>query len=179
MFKRVTTSEMYPDYKEIPNYSQFIEDYYSFFGFEDQISFDSWIQELVTNTGYTPQEITCFIDDFIDNPKIKFNDGTIWSIEGNYGQDYLVDVTDNYIDASKNLNSKEAIESSVTYYDPYDILAEEVLYEHIICSMLNLMEDYNDTLDSAAQSSIEYFTELVNKAKNEIASGKAKSIYDR
>ena len=72
---------------------------------------------------------------------------------------------------------------ATTYYktDPRDLISEEDMYSEIVGYMLDLISgDYGEiTLEEAANETIAWVTGLTERAKEEIASGEAKSIYDR
>lgn len=68
-----------------------------------------------------------------------------------------------------------------TYYetDPARLISEEDMLSQIIGSCLNLMSDSDMTLDDACQAYLDWIEDLVKQAKDKIASGDAKSNYER
>lgn len=81
---------------DAPTYSwpEFMNNFFDFFGFDDVYEFEDWITQLIETTGYKTNEAKYFIDYGYDNPCIAFTDGTVWAIDGNNGNDYLVDITE-------------------------------------------------------------------------------------
>ena len=82
-------------------------------------------------------------------------------------------------DVEAGLKSFE--EDGMSYYetDPRNFMDEEDMLAEMIGSMLNLMTDYDMSLDEAAESWLSWTRSLIETAKAEIESGKAKSVYDR
>lgn len=139
---------------------------------------DEFIQELCGFSGYSANDIQWIGDDGIDNPKICFKDGTIWMIDGNYGNEYL---SDTGLDANQIVSSACKVQSGTEYYDtdPRNLISEEEMQEQAIGAILSVMDQSGLDLDDAYQSWIDWCTEIGQWAKKQVESGRVKSMYDR
>ena len=73
--------------------------------------------------------------------------------------------------------------TGVTYYktDPRDLITEEDMYDNIVAYLLDVTSgDYGDIdLKEASKDFQVWVQGLLDRAVEEIESGKAKSVYDR
>lgn len=98
-----------------------------------------------------------------------------------------IDQLENFDDIDMSTNIEDAyskydknVIASAQYYqtDPRHLMTEEDMLAEIISSMLNLIEDYDMSVEEAADSWISWTRSLVETAKSEIESGNAKSVYE-
>ena len=82
-------------FEEVYPLAELLENY-DMWGFEEEAEFKYWLKELLADKDCTLEDVAYVGYDGMDNDKLIMEDGTIFAIEGNYGQDYLVDITDMY-----------------------------------------------------------------------------------